>query len=131
MLTGDNASKFSERILLWKELIALFESQPKQKFSAEEINKRRVLQMVVDGRLSAACASLISEALSEPNEENLRKLLEKHPLQDIPLDIPSPCDTQQVYVDSDLVLKKLRSFPRALPLVPLVLVHPIYCMPFK
>ena len=42
VLTGDNTSKFSERILLWKELIALFESQPKQIFSAEEINKRRV-----------------------------------------------------------------------------------------
>ena len=92
MLTGDNSSKFSERILLWKELIALFESQPKHKFSAEEINKRRILQMVVDGRLSTACASLISEALSEPNEENLCKLLEKHPLQDILVDIPSPCD---------------------------------------
>ena len=64
------------------------------------------------GYLSAACASLITEALSEPNEENLRRLIEKHHLQDIPVDIPCPCDTQQVYVDSDLVLKKLRSFPK-------------------
>ena len=46
--------------------------------------------MVADGRLSAACASLLSDALSETNEENLKKLLEKHPVQDIPENIPSP-----------------------------------------
>jgi len=75
VLTNGNISKH-KRISLWKELLASTESQPKQKFSNEEINKKRVLQMVADGRLSAACASLLSDALSEPNEENLRKLLD-------------------------------------------------------
>ena len=82
-------SKFFERTTLWNELLLFVESRPKTKFSQEEIHKKRVLQMVADGRLSAACASLLSDALSEANEENLAKLLEKHPSQDIPTDAPS------------------------------------------
>ena len=39
--------------------------------------------MVPDGSLSAACDSLLSDNLSEPNEENLGIFLDKHPLQDI------------------------------------------------
>jgi hypothetical protein len=72
VLTNGNTSKHEERISLWKELLSFSESLPKQKFSKEEINKKkRVLQMVADGRLSAACASLLSDALSEPNEEKI------------------------------------------------------------
>ena len=68
--------------------------------------------MVVDGRLSAACASLLSDALSEANEENLAKLLEKHPPQDIPTDAPSPNGLEQLKVSPDIVLKMLRAFPK-------------------
>jgi len=108
----DKWQHIKTRGALWKELLASTESQPKQKFSNEEINKKRVLQMVADGRLSAACASLLSDALSEPNEENLRKLLDKHPLQDIPENIPSPAGLEQIKIPSTLVLKMLRSFPK-------------------
>ena len=68
--------------------------------------------MVADGRLSAACASLLSDALSEANEENLAKLLEKHPSQDIPTDAPSPNGLEQLRVSPDTVLKMLRAFPK-------------------
>ena len=68
--------------------------------------------MVADGRLSAACASLLSDALSEPNEENLGKLLDQHPLQDIPENIPSPAGLEQINIPSNLLLKMLRSFPK-------------------
>ena len=89
--------------------------------------------MVADGRLSAACASLLSDALSEQNEENLRKLLDKHPLQDIPENIPSPAGLEQIKIPSTLVLKMLRSFPKkkALPQAQLVLEQVIFFMLFK
>ena len=61
---------------------------------------------------SAACASLISDALSETNEENLAKLLEKHPPQDIPEDAPSPNGLEQLKVSPQIVLKMLRAFPK-------------------
>ena len=112
MLTNSNASKFFERLTLWNELLLFAESRPKTKFSQEEINKKRVIQMVVDGRLSAACASLISDALSETNEENLAKLLEKHPPQDIPEDAPSPNGLEQLKVSPQIILKMLRAFPK-------------------
>ena len=111
-LTNGNASTFFERITLWNELLLSVQSRPKTKFSQEEINKKRVLQMVADGRLSAACASLLSDALSEANEENLAKLLEKHPPQDIPTDAPSPNGLEQHKVSPDIVLKMLRAFPK-------------------
>ena len=104
-LTNGNASKFFERTTLWNELLLFVESRPKTKFSQEEIHKKRVLQMVADGRLSAACASLLSDALSEANEENLAKLLGKHPSQDIPTDAPSPNGLEQLRVSPDTVLK--------------------------
>ena len=100
-LTNGNASKFLERITLWNELLLFVQSRPKTKFSQEEINKKRVLQMVADGRLSAACASLLSDALSEANEENLAKLLEKHPPQDIPTDALSSNGLEQLQVSPD------------------------------
>jgi len=56
-LTNGNASQFFERTTLWNELLLFVESRPKTKFSQEEIHKKRVLQMVADERLSAACAS--------------------------------------------------------------------------
>ena len=68
--------------------------------------------MVADGRLSAACASLLSDALCEPNEENLKKLLEKHPVQDIPKNIPSPVGLEQIKIQPNLDLKMLRSFSK-------------------
>jgi len=68
--------------------------------------------MVADGRLSAACASLLSDALSEAKEENLAKLLEKHPSQDIPTDAPSPNGLEQLRVSPDTVLKMLCAFPK-------------------
>jgi len=46
--------------------------------------------MVADGRLSAASAAFISESIAEPTEENLKKLLKKHPSQASPEDIPLP-----------------------------------------
>ena len=103
LLTNSNASKFFERLTLWNELLLFAESRPKTKFSQEEINKKRVIQMVADGRLSAACASLISDALSETNEENLAKLLEKHPPQDIPEDAPSPNGLEQLKVSPQVL----------------------------
>ena len=112
LLTNSNASKFFERLTLWNELLLFAKSRPKTKFSQEEINKKRVIQMVADGRLSAACASLISDALSETNEENLAKLLEKHPPQDIPEDAPSPNGLEQLKVSPQIVLKMLRAFPK-------------------
>ena len=42
-----------------------------KQFSQEEMNKKRLLQMVADVRLSAASASLLTDALSETNKENL------------------------------------------------------------
>jgi len=68
--------------------------------------------MVADGRLSAASASLLSDALSDPSEENLAKLQEKHPAQDVPVNIPPPSNTPQAKIDAKLVLQKLRSFPK-------------------
>ena len=62
--------------------------------------------MVADGRLSAACASLLCDALTEPTAENLSKLQDKHPSQDIPINLPPFEDVTQEKVDSKLVLKK-------------------------
>ena len=47
---------------------------PSQKFSKEGILKRRIVQMVADGRFSAASGALISESIAEPTDENLKKL---------------------------------------------------------
>jgi len=106
LLPNSNASKFFERLTLWNELLLFVESRPKTKFSQERnTQKKRVLQMVADGRLSAACASLLSDALSEANEENLANLLEKYPSQDIPTDAPSPNGLEQLRVSPDIVLK--------------------------
>ena len=68
--------------------------------------------MVVDGRLSAACASLLCDALTEPSAENLSKLQDKHPSEDIPITLPPFEDVTQEKVDSKLVLKTLRTFPK-------------------
>ena len=68
--------------------------------------------MVADGRLSAACASLLSGVLSEANKENFAKLSEKHPPQDIPTDAPSPNGREQLRILPDTVLKMLRAFPK-------------------
>ena len=45
----------------------------KRKNTTEELNKKRVVQTVADGRLSAACASFLCDALTEPTAENLAK----------------------------------------------------------
>ena len=82
--------------------------------------------MVADGRLSAACASLISDALSETNEENLAKLLEKHPPQDIPEDAPSPNGLEQLKVSPQIVRSQ-----KALLQVQQVLQPHTSCMRFK
>ena len=68
--------------------------------------------MVADGRLSAASASLLSDALSDPTEKNLAKLQEKYPAQDVPENIPPPSNSSQAQIDAKLVLQKLRSFPK-------------------
>ena len=99
---------FQKSYLLWQNL--------NQKISNKEINKKRgALRMVADWRLSAVYVSFLSDALSEPNEENLKKLLEKHPVQDIPENIPSPVGLEQIKIQPNLVLKMLRSFPKASP----------------
>jgi hypothetical protein len=95
---------------MWNELVSFCESLPKEKFSRAEISKKKIVQMVADGRLSAASASLLSEALVEPTEENIRKLQEKHPAQDIPSDFVSASECVPIFIESSLVLKKLRSF---------------------
>ena len=86
--------------------------------------------MVADGRLSAACASLISDALSETNEENLAKLLEKHPPQDIPEDAPSPNGLEQLKVSPQIVLKMLRALKAVLQVQQVLQPH-TSCMRFK
>ena len=80
-------------------------------------SKRKILpcrnqqkENCADGRLSAACASLISDALVDPTEENVQKLKEKHPFQDIPSDLPSASECDPIFIEPSLVLKKLRSF---------------------
>ena len=73
-------------------------SLPKQKFSRAQIDKKKFLQMVADGRLSAACAPLLSDALDDPSEENLAKLKEKHPSQNLKVEIPSLSDCEQISV---------------------------------
>ena len=55
---------------------------------------------------------LICQMLSQANEENLAKLLETHPAQDIPTDAPSPNGLEQLRVSIDIVLKMLRAFPK-------------------
>ena len=74
--------------------------------------KRRIVQMVADGRLSAASAALISESIAEPTEENLKKLQEKHPSQEIPDHIPLPDDVEPMWIPQYVVYKNLRSFPK-------------------
>ena len=127
----NNSSKFEERITLWNELVQFSSSQPKQKFTREEINKKRILQMVADGRLSAASASLLSDALSDPTEENLAKLQEKHPAQDVPENIPPPSNSPQAKIDAKLVLQKLRSFPKGSAAGPTELRQATFFMLFK
>ena len=68
--------------------------------------------MVTDGRLSAASAALISESIAEPTEENLKKLLEKHPSQASPEDIPLPDAVEPIWIPKNIVYKNLRSFPK-------------------
>ena len=68
---------------MWEAYKLYASSLPKQKVSRAQIDKKKILQMVADGRLSAACASLLSDALADPSEENLAKLKEKHPSQNL------------------------------------------------
>ena len=107
---NDVQEKSKIRSIMWEEYKLYVSSLPKQKFSRAQIDKKKILQMVADGRLSAACASLLSDALADPSEENLAKLKEKHPSQNLIVDIPLPSDCEQITVPPDLVLKKLRSF---------------------
>ena len=78
-----NSSKFKDREILWLEYKERESLRPPQKLSKEDLLKRRIVQMVADGRLSAASAALISESIAKPTEENLQKLLEKHPLKQL------------------------------------------------
>ena len=112
MSSSDAHSKLNIRLNMWKECKTFVASLPVQKFTQAELNKKKVLQMVADGRLSAACASLLCDALADPNDENLAKLQQKHPSQDFTSEIPSPLDCAQISVSSELVLKKLRSFSK-------------------
>ena len=63
--------------------------------------------MVADGRLSAASAALISESIAEPTEENLKKLLEKHPSQASPEDIPLPDAVAPIWIPKSVVYKNV------------------------
>ena len=55
---------------------------------------------------------MIIIGLTEPTAENLSKLQDKHPSQDIPIFLPPFEDFTQKKVDSKLILKKLWSFPK-------------------
>ena len=54
---SDNSSKFKEREILWLEFKQRESHCHAQKISKEDILKRRIMQMVADGRLSAASAA--------------------------------------------------------------------------
>jgi hypothetical protein len=66
---SENSSKFKEREILWTQFKEREALRPPQKFSKEDILKRRIVQMVADGRLSAASAALIFKSIAEPTEE--------------------------------------------------------------
>ena len=93
-----NSSKFKDREILWLEYKERESLRPPQKLSKEDLLKRRIVQMVADGRLSAASAALIFESIAEPTEENLQTLLEKHPPQAAPEDIPLPDDSEPIWI---------------------------------
>ena len=79
---------------------------PSQKFSKEDILKLRIVQMVADGSLSAASATLISQVIAEPTKENLKKLQEKDPFKVTPDEIPIPYDEQPIWITQHICLQK-------------------------
>ena len=68
---------------MWDDFKSFISSLPKEKFSSAKMSEKRILQMVVAGRLSAVSASLLSDTLANPTQENLAKLKGKHPSQKI------------------------------------------------
>jgi len=131
LLTKNNKSKFEERVALWEELVQFSSSLPKEKFTTEELNKKRVVQMVVDGRLSAASASLLSDALSDPSEENLAKLQEKHSAQDVPVNIPPHRILLKQKLMQSLFYRNFDLFQKVQQLAQQELVQPIFFILFK
>ena len=66
--------------------------------------------MVADGRLSAVCAPISTGALADPTEENLQKLNETPPSQELPSDVLSPENCVYIPIEPSLVLKQLCLF---------------------
>ena len=87
--------------------------------------------MVVDGRLSAASASLLSDALSDPSEENLAKLQEKHPAQDVPVNIPPHRILLKQKLMQSLFYRNFDLFQKVQQLAQLELVQATFFMLFK
>ena len=94
---------------MWNELVSFCESLPKKNSHEQKSAKRKLFkwwQMVVFLLLLLH----LFRKLVEPTDENIRKLQEKHPAQDIPSDFVSASECVPIFIESSLVLKKLRSF---------------------